>query len=170
MTLFIAHSAPLDTTTGVQGGGNYTAVASCALQVQVPDARKIRVVEWGWAQSSAAVTFAELATTDTATTSLTAHSTTTVLPVDAPGQTSGMTMGTGGTGFSPIAGPAGAPIITNTTLRRLDGLYVVQTFVKQFPLGAQPVVGNGTTENFLQLRVLPSATIVALGWIVWEEL
>lgn len=166
MALYIAHNAALSATSGVQAGASYATGAKCALQLQIPDSTSISIVEIGWSQdvATSTATLLELATTDTATTGLTAHSTTTVKALTNGGaSTSRLTMSTAGTGYGAVA------ITTNTTLRPLHKLYSPQQYVYQYPLGNYPLVGNGTAENFVQLRVNTSATVNALCWIIWNE-
>lgn len=166
MTLYIAHNAALSTTTAVGAGTSYATGSKCAIQLNVPDNTCINIVEIGWSQdvATSTATLLELATTDTATTSLTTHTTTTVKPLlNNSFSASGLTMGTGATGYGNVA------IITNTTLRALHKLYVPQQYVYQYPLGNYPVVGNGTAESFVQLRVNTTATVNALAWIIWDE-
>ncbi|MGW0939099.1 hypothetical protein [Streptomyces sp. NPDC002666] len=166
MTLYIAHNAALSATTGIQTGTSYATGAKVALQLNVPDNKCINIVEVGWSQDVATSTgtLLELATTDTATTGLSAHSTTTVKPLlNNLFSASGLTMGTAATGYGAVA------ITSNTTLRTIHKLYVPQQYVYQYPLGNYPVVGNGSSESFVQLRVNTTATVNALAWIIWDE-
>lgn len=166
MGLYIAYNTALSTTTNVGAGTSYTTGAKVALQLNVPDNNAINIVEWGFAQDSATATatLGELATTDTATTAMTAHSTTTIKPLlnnqYAP---SILTMGTGATAYGAVA------ITSNTTLRTLHKLYLPQQYVYQWPLGQWPVVGNGTAESFVQVRLNTTATVNVLTWLIWQE-
>lgn len=168
MALFIAYNSALSTTTNIDGGTSYATGAKVALQLQIPDSGFIKLVEWGMSfNGSAAATPAtvEVATTDSGTT-LTSHTTTTVKCLDVPaGPASRLTMATTGTAYGAVA------IATNTTLRPLDRQFIAPTsqYVKMWPLGREPIIGNGTAENFLQLRVNTSATVSAIGYFVWEE-
>ncbi|WP_406527365.1 hypothetical protein [Streptomyces sp. I8-5] len=165
MTLYIAHNCALSTTTGIGAGTSYASGAKVALQLGVPDNASIRIVEIGWTQdiATSTATLLEVATTDTATT-LTAHSTTTVKPLlERDARSSSLTMSTTGTGYG------SASITSNTTLRPIHKLYVPQQYVYQYPLGQWPIVGAGTGENFVQLRVNTTATVNALAWIIWDE-
>jgi len=170
VALFIAYNSALSATTAIQAGTSYATGAKVALQLQVPDNGKIKLVEWGVSfDGSAAATPAlfEVATTDTASTMTTAHSTTTIKSLDMPAgvPASRLTMGTTGTGYG-----SGA-ITSNTTLRPLDRQYIAPTnqYVKMWPLGREPVIGNSTTENFLQFRINTTATVNAIVYAVWEE-
>ena len=170
MALFIAYNSALSATTNIQAGTSYATGAKCALQLHIPDNGYIKLVEWGISMDgSAAATPAllEVATTDAPTTGLTQHSTTTIKSLDAPAglPLSRLTMGTSSTGYGAVA------ITTNTTLRQIDRQYVAPTsqYIKMWPLGREPAIGNGTAENFLQFRINTTATVNAIIYAVWEE-
>lgn len=169
MTLYIAHNTALDATTAFTGGQSFTTGAKVAMQLQIPDNQVIHITEIGWSQDVATATSTLLAlqTTDTASTGLTALSTTTVKPlIDRDARASSLTMGTGGSAYGTNAGNA---IASRTVLRNIEQLYVPQVYVKQWPLGQWPIVGSGTAENFVQLNVNTTATVNAICWIVWDE-
>jgi hypothetical protein len=170
MALFIGYNSALSTTTAIDAGTSYATGAKVALQLHIPDNGYIRLVEWGVSfNGSAAATPAllEVASTDTASTVSTAHTTTTVKSLDAPSgnPASRLTMGTGSTGFG------NGTITSNTTLRPLDRQYVAPTnqYVKMWPLGREPEIGTAAAENFLQFRINTSATVTAILYAVWEE-
>lgn len=169
MATFIAYNSALSATTAIAAGTSYTTGAKVALQLQIPDAGQIELIEWGVSfDGSTAVTPAllELAATDTAATGLNAHSTTTVKNLlDPNGAPSRLTMGTANTGY----GATG--IVSNTTLRMMDRQYISPTnqYVKMWPLGLYPKIGNATTENFLQFRINTTATVNAIIYAVWNE-
>lgn len=166
MTLYIAHNAALSTTTTIAAGQSLASGAKLTLQLQVPDNQVIRIVEIGWTQdvATSTATLLEVATTDTGTTLGTAHSTTTVKPLlDRDARASSLTMATTGTSFGAAA------ITSNTTLRPLHKLYVPQAYVYTYPLGNWPLVGSGTGENFVQVRVNTTATVNGLAWLIWDE-
>lgn len=168
MALFIGYNSALSATTNIQAGTSYATGAKVALQLQIPDNGHIKLVEWGVSfDGSAAATPAllEVATTDTASTVTTAHTTTTIESLDQYGVESRLTMGTTGTGYG------SGTITSNTTLRPVDRQYVAPTnqYVKMWPLGREPVIGSSTAENFLQFRINTSATVNAILYCVWEE-
>lgn len=170
MATFIAFNSALSTTTGIAAGTSYATGAKVALQLQIPDAGQIELIEWGVSfdgSTAATPALLELATTDTASTVSTGHTTTTVKNLlDPNGAASRLTMGTTGTGFGNGA------ITSNTTLRMVDRQYVAPTnqYVKMWPLGTYPKIGNAATENFLQFRINTSATVNAIVYAVWNEL
>lgn len=166
MALYIAHNNALSTTTALGAGTSYATGAKVAIQLQVPDNVCISIVEIGWSQdvATATATLMELATTDTGSTLGTSHTTTTVKPLlNNQHSASRLTMATTGTSFG------AASITSNTTLRTIHKLYVPQQYVYTYPLGQWPIVGNGTAENFVQLRVNTTATVNASAWIIWDE-
>ncbi|MFH8405563.1 hypothetical protein ACH4FX_12420 [Streptomyces sp. NPDC018019] len=165
MTLYIAYNCAIDVTTGVMAGTSYTTGAKCAVQLATPSTISVRVVEWGVSfNGSAAGTPAvcTLAQASAATTSLTAHSTSTVMPVGDNAKASSLTMGTGSTGYG------AATIITNTTERQFAGAFVGPTsqYEKQFPLGRDFLV---LPSKYCQLRINTAATLTAIAYIVFEE-
>jgi hypothetical protein len=171
MALYIGFNSALSTLQAIDAGTSYTTGAKVALQLHVPDNGFIKLVEWGVSMNGSAAAvpaLLEVATTDTPTTSMTAHSTTTIKPLEGKGSSgpaSRLTMGTGGTAYGAVT------IVSNTTLRPLDRQYVAQTgqYVKMWPLGREPVIGNTTTENFLQFRINTPDTRTAIIYAVWEE-
>ncbi len=165
MSLYIAYNCAVDATTGVMTGTSYAAGAKCAIQLAATSTVGIRVVEWGVSfNGSAAGTPAvcTLAQASAATTSLTAHSTSTVVPVGDNAKASSLTMGTGSTGYGAAA------IVTNTTERQFAGAFVGPTtqYEKQFPLGRDYVV---SPSKYCQLRINTAATLTAIAYIVFEE-
>lgn len=166
MGLYRADNVALSTTTGIQAGASYTTGAKVAIQLNVPDSMCIYIVEVGYSSDTNPTTspLLELATTDTATTALTTHTTTTIKPLlNNQANASRLTMGTGATGFGAVA------ITSNTTLRTLHKLYVPQQYVYTYPLGDYPVVGNGTAESFVQLRINTAATQNIYCWVIFDE-
>lgn len=166
MTLYRADNVALSATTGIQAGASYATGAKVAIQLQIPDNQTINIVELGISSDAAPTTspLVELATTDTASTVTTAHSTTTIKPLlSNVARASQLTMATTGTGYGTGA------ITSNTTLRTLHKLYAPQVYVYTWPLGMWPVGGNGTAENFVQLRVNTAATQNLYCWLIWDE-
>lgn len=171
MAQFIAYNNANSATSGIATGLSYATGPKCALQLNIPDAGQIELVEWGVSfDGSAAATPAllEIASTDTASTMSSAHTTTTVKNLlDPNGPTSRLTYGaTTNTGYG------NGNITSNTTLRMADRQYVAPTnqYVKMWPLGNYPKFGNGTTENFVQVRINTSATVNAIIYVVFNEL
>lgn len=165
MTLYIAYNCAIDATTGQMAGTSYAANAKCAIQLATTSTVGIRVVEWGVSFSGSAAgtpAVCTLAQASAATTSLTAHSTSTVMPVGDNAKACSLTMGTGSTGYG------AATIVTNTTERQFAGALVSPTsqYEKQFPLGRDYVV---SPSKYCQLRINTAATYTAIAYIVFEE-
>jgi hypothetical protein len=166
MALYIAYNCALSTLQTISTGQSIATGAKVTLQLQVPDNMCITLKEFGWMSdaSTANGSLVEIATTDTGTTLGTAHSTTTIKPIqNNQFNASRLTMATTGTAF-------GATIpVSNTTLRTLHKGYMPQQYVYQWPMGYEPVVGNGTAENFVQVRANTLATVNVVTWLVWDE-
>lgn len=169
MTEFIAHNAALESaSTGITAGLSYATGAKVALQLNIPSGGTILVTEFGWAQDAATATgtLLELSSTATASTVSTAHTTTTIKPIDSNNVNAGasrLTYGaTTNTGFGNGA------ISSRTVLRKAAHLYVPQSFVLQWPLGSYPEFGTNAAE-YLQLVVNTPSTVNALCWIKWIE-
>lgn len=167
MTQFIAHNSAKSTTTALTAGASYATGVKVALQLGIPAGGTILVTEFGWSQDAASATSTalELSSTATASTMTTAHSTTTIKPIDSNNVNAGgsrLTMGTGSSGY----GNGG--LTSRTTLREAAKLYVPQQYVYTWPLGDYPEFGAAAAE-YLQLIVNTTATVNALCWIKWIE-
>jgi len=166
---FMCWNSALSTTTTINAGTQYTAAALLALQLAVPSGGLIQLVEWGVSFNTVQATAAivEVATTATATTGLTAHTTTTVFPAInvLNGATTRLTLGTGATAYGAVA------ITSNTTLRPVDRQEVFSAYSKIWPLEDYPQVGNASAAQYLQFRIQPQATITsALIYARWIEM
>lgn len=164
--LFIAYNAPFDATTGVTAGTSYATGAKCAIQLATPSGTQIKVVEYGVSfngSTAAAPATVTLAQAGTAATVSTAYSSATLKAIGDNAKSSTLTMGTTSSGYG------NGSVASNTTATMFDAQYVQQTsqFVKQWPLGREPVLLAG---SFLQLRVSTSATVSMLGYLVFEEM
>lgn len=165
MAQYIAYNCAIDATTGVMAGTSYATGAKVAIQLAPPSTINLRVIEWGVSfNGSAAATPAvcTLAQASAASTTTTAHSTSTIMPVGDNAKTSSLTMGTTSSGFGNGA------ITTNTTERQFAAAFVGPTsqYEKQFPLGRDYVV---SPSKFLQLRINTASTLTAIAYIVFEE-
>jgi hypothetical protein len=170
MTTYIAYNSALSATTAIAAGTSYATGAKVAIQLGIPSGGQIELIEWGIAQDGSAAatpTLVEIASTATASTVTTAHTTTTVKPLidpNAPATT--LTMGTTSTGYG-----SGA-ITSNTTLRMADRLYVPTTapYVKLWPLGSYPKFGATGAAEYVQLRINTTVTVNAICWLVFNQL
>lgn len=170
MTSYKAYNSALSATTAIAAGTSYTTGPKIALQIGIPSGQQIELIEWGISHDgsvAATPSLVEIASTATASTVSTAHTTTTVKPENDPNAAaSRMTMSTTGTGYGNGA------ITSNTTLRMADRLYVPTTapWNKLWPLGCYPKFGNTGAAEFLQFRINTTVTINAICWMVWNEL
>lgn len=166
MTLYIAYNAAISGASAVAAGQAITTAPTLTLQLGVPDNQLINIVEFGYMQDVATATApsVEVVTNDTAPSALTAHSTTTVKPLlNNQATPSRLTMSTTGTCYG-----AGTTF-TGTVLRTLHKGYLPQQYVYTWPLGQWPIVGNGTAENFVQVRIDAVTAVNALCWLIWDE-
>lgn len=165
MAQYIAYNCAIDATTGVMAGTSYSAGAKVAIQLAPPSGTSIRIIEWGVSfNGNAAGTpgVCTLAQASAASTTTTAHSTSTIMPVGDNAKASSLTMSTTGSGFG-----SGA-ITSATTERQFAAAFVGPTsqYEKQFPLGRDYVV---LPSKFLQLRINTAAALTAIAYIVFEE-
>lgn len=168
MALFVAYNSALSTTTSIAAGTSYATGAKVALQLNIPDNGQITLVGFGISMDVAQGTGAlvEIASTDTASTCSSAHTTTTVESWNkySEGINSRLTYGaTTNTGYGNGA------ITSNTTLRMAYRGYVTQALDYIWPLGERPEFGSLTAENFVQFRINTAATVNAVCYLIWEE-
>lgn len=174
MTLYRATNSALPATTALSVATSYATGAKMALQVAVPSGQGIALVGYGISMDedpTAAVaannTQYEIVRNATATTGMTAHSTTTVKPFTNPvlGRASSMTMATNGTAYGAVA------ITTATPIAMLANGYVspsggVDYF---FPSDMRPIIGAAAAAEYLQFRVNTTITVNLSCWLIWEE-
>lgn len=168
MTLYRADNIALDTTTGDAAGVSFTAGAKVALQLQIPASMAINLVELGWTQdvASATATFLKLSTTNTGSTPTSFLSTSLVKPVvNQLANASRLTYA----GSGATSGYGSGAITSRSEIRNHANLYVPQQYEKIWPLGNYPTVGNGSSEEFLQLIVNTTVTVNGTCWLVWDE-
>ncbi len=176
MTLYVAYNGAHSLTTALAVALTYAPGNLCALQIAIPSGQQIELAAWGYTfgeDPTAAVASngvqLEIASTATATTGLTTHTTTTVKPWDNPvmGRASSMTMGTGATGYSNTA-----TIVSNTTLRYADRRFVPPTSSMDlvWPDNMRPRFGAAAAAEYVQLRVATvTVTPPMIAYIIWNE-
>lgn len=168
MTLYIAYNGVPSTSATVPFAAVTTGTATkTLLQLQTPSTQGLRVVEWGISFDGTAVATpikVELLSTAGTGSTVTAHvAGTGVLPFHNPGAAaSQLTMGVAGTGYTSTSETA------PSTVTPLDTQLVSPTnqYVKQWPLGREPVVG---VSRLLRLRVTAGAAVNAICYIIWDE-
>lgn len=159
--LYIAFNGASPTTAAQAKVTTGTAIKTL-LQVATPSTRQIKVVEWGISfdgTTAATPGIVELIQTDVAAT---VTSLTPTLYGDPNGTASLCVGGTSATGYTATVEG------TTTAARVFDGQLIAPTnqYVKQFPLGREPMVA---VSKFLRVRVTFAAAINAICYIVWEE-
>ena len=154
-------AAPVEVTTG-------TAIKTL-LQIKAGDTGPLKVVEWGISFdgfAAAAPGQCELVETDVAAT-VTAHVTAGIVKLDGAALAGGdpvtnrIPVGTTSTGYTATAEGS-------TTVSRLFDLQQIAPtgqYVKQFPLGREPVV---QISKFLRVRVTFAAAINAYCYVIVE--
>lgn len=166
MAIYWAGNHAYSATTNVAAGTSYASGAKCAIQIATSSTRMARIIEWGISMDgSAAATPAtvELVQASAASTMSTAHSTSTIVPLDDPNAGAcSFTMSTTACGYG------NGSITSNTTEAYFDNQYIAPTsqYVKLWPLGREPVV---KVSKFLQLRINTSATVNAIAYILFQE-
>lgn len=163
--LYVAYNCAFGATTAAILGTSYASGAKVAVQLVPISTGQIRVVEWGASFNGSAAgtpSVCSLSLAGAATTAMTSHTTSTIVPFGDSQKTSSLSMGTGASAFGAVA------IATNTTAKEFDAQFVAQAgaYVKQWPLGREPVVLG---SQILQLRISTAATLTALAYIVFEE-
>lgn len=163
-TLFIATSGA-EPTTAASVPLTLAAALHTNLQVATPSTTKIKLVEWGISFDNTTVNTpvkCELIQTDVAATTITSRTPT--LYDDPLGPASLCVGGTSATGYSATGATEGSI----TAVRTFDLQFIPPTgqFVKQWPLGREPVV---PVSKFVRIRTTPAAAVDAYMYIIWEE-
>lgn len=139
------------------------------LQIEAPSTKSLTICEWGISfDGSAAATpiKVELFSTTVAATMSTATVTADICLLNAPADEASLITlgGTTHTGFATGAVTEG----TVANYRALDLQLIAPTnqYIKQFPLGREPVV---PLSKFLRVRVTAAATVNAYIYVIWSE-
>lgn len=134
------------------------------IQIATPSTNDIKIVEWGISFDGTSGTPIKVGLTDTnVAATVTAFVAADVIKWNQPNDpASVITLGTAASGYTASAEG------TVTASRELDSQLVSPTgsYVKQFPLGREPIV---PASRFLRLRVLAAATVNAYCYVIWEE-
>jgi len=169
MALYQIFNGPSPTTAAQVVVTTGTAIKTL-LQVQVSATVVAKIIEWGISfDGSAAATpiKVELIETDAAAT-VTAHVTAGIVRLDAEAIASGdpvtnrILVGTAATGYT------GSAEGSTTVSRVFDAQLIAPTnqYVKQFPLGREPVCKNGTF--FTRVRVTAGAAVNAYCYVTLQ--
>lgn len=139
------------------------------LQIEAPSTKSLTIVEWGISfDGSAAATpiKCELLTTTVAATMSTASVAADVTSLNGPADEVSLITygGTTHTGFATAAVTEGT--VANARMLDLQLVAPTSQYVKQFPLGREPVVAP---SKFLRVRVTAGTTVNAFIYCMWGE-
>lgn len=162
MASYLVPNGPMPTTAAFAAVTTGTAIKT---MVQVRPLVALKIIEWGISFNASALAVpivVELIETGTVFATVTAHVEAGITKSDDLSGVAAtiMTLSTTGTGYTATAEG------TITAVRNLDGpqfLSVLsQPFVKQFPLGQEPVCQIG---NSVRIRVTAGAAVNCYAWI-----
>ena len=162
MSLVQLYNGPRPTTAVLPGVSTGTAIKTM-LQALVD--RKMRIIEWGISHDGAAAVRiqAELLTTGIVAATVTAAVANDVVNLGDPDgvapATLGFTLSTTGTGYTASAEG------TITESRLFDHQNVLNQYVKQFPLGREPVVDH---DDVLRIRVNADTDVNAICYVTLD--
>lgn len=153
-----ALTAPLTGTASSATAGTVKTI----LQLK-PGTPKIRIVEWGYAFTTAPATPVEMELIETGTIFATVTQGSITNYNDVTGPASQAVLGAAATGFNATA--EGTITATRLLAATLD---LATVFKQQFPLGREPEVNGG---NCLRVRATPTgaAATTIKTYIIWEE-
>jgi hypothetical protein len=152
----VTTAAPASVTTG--------AAIKTLMQLATPSTEDIKIVEWGisFDGTSGVPIKCELVQTDVAAT-VTAYVSNDIVLWNQPNDAGSLlTLGTSASGYT-------ASVEGTTTATRMLDLQLVSPaggYLKQFPLGREPVV---PVSKFLRVRVTAAVAVNAYCYVIWEE-
>lgn len=154
----VTAAAPVSVTTG-------TAIKTL-MQLATPSTEDLKVVEWGISfDGSAAGTpiKCELIDTSVAAT-VTAFAAADLVKWNQPNDPGSLlTLGTSASGYT---ASAEGTVVATTRLLDMQLVPPSSAYVKQFPLGREPVV---PISRFLRVRVTAPVAVNAWCYVIWEE-
>lgn len=162
MALLQIYNGARPTTAVLPAVSTGTAIKTM-LQVLID--RKYRIVEWGISHDGASTVRmqAELLTTGTVAATVTALADADIVKLGDPDSVASATLGitftVDGTGYTASAED------TITTSRLFDHQQVLNQYVKQFPLGREPVVDH---DDVLRIRVNSDTDVNATCYVTIE--
>jgi hypothetical protein len=161
--IFFAYNGPKVTTAAPVSVTTGTAVKSL-LQIQ-PASKLITIVEWGisFDGTSGVPIKCELIDTQAVNATVTAFASGDIVQLSGPADDASLaTLGTTASGYTSSA----EGTITSTRLLDLQLVSPAGAYVKQFPLGREPVVQAGKN---LRVRVTAPVAVNAYTYVIWEE-
>lgn len=163
--IYIAYNAARPTTAKIQPVTTGTSIATL-LQIASPSTTQLTILEWGISfDGSAAATpiSVSLLSTKTVAATVTAHVAAGIQKYRNPNSPASLvTLGTSASGYTATA----EGTITDTIVYDAQQIAPTNQYVKQFPLGREPVL---QVSEFLRIRVHAPAAVNALCYVVWEE-
>lgn len=158
-------NGPMPTTAAQQNVATGTSIKTM-LQIATPSTREIEVIAWGFSLSAVPNGTVELLQTDVAAT-VTAHTSTGVIPMDPNGAASLVTLGTSATGYT------GTAEGTITATRVFDSQLITNTagenelnYDYQFLPDERPIIA---VSKFLRVRVTMAAGVNMQCYVIWGE-
>lgn len=165
MAILQIYNGARPTTAVLPAVATGTAVKTM-LQVLVN--RKYRVIEWGISHAGASTVRmqAELLTTGTVAATITAAVDADIVRISDPDSvamaTLGFTFSTTGTGYWTAGGPTEGSITATSVY---DHQQVLNQYVKQYPLGREPVINH---DDVLRIRVDSDTDVNATCYVTIE--
>lgn len=163
MSLYLIANGPMPTTAAQAAVTTGTAIKTL---LQIKPFNLVKIVEWGISFdgfAAAAPIKCELLETGTVFATVTASVDADITKYDdlsaAAASVAGLTLATSGTGYTASAEG------TITAVRMFDVQFIAPTnqYVKQFPLGREPVVNIGASGR---IRVTAAAAVNAYAYMV----
>lgn len=161
---YFAANGPMPTTAAQVAVTTGTAIKTM-MQLASPSTEDIKIVQWGISFDGTSATLpikVELLETNVAAT-VTAFAAADIIKWNQPNDPGSLvTLGTAASGYTATAEG------TITTTRELDVQFISPTgsYVMQYPLGREPLVG---ISKFLRIRVTAGAAVNCYCYLIWEE-
>jgi hypothetical protein len=161
---YFAYNGPRVTTAAPASVTTGTAIKTL-MQIATPSTEDLKVIEWGisFDGTSGVPIKCELVETGAIAATVTAYGSNDIVLLNEPNDAGSlMTLGTSASGYTASAEG------TITATRQLDLQLVSPAggYVKQFPLGREPMV---PLSRFLRIRVTAAVAVNAYCYICWEE-
>jgi hypothetical protein len=153
----VTTAAPVSVTTG-------TAIKTL-MQIATPSTEDIKIIEWGisFDGTSGTPIKCELVETGAISATVAAYAAGDIYSWNQPNDAGSlMTLGTSASGYTASA----EGTITTTRMLDLQLVSPAAGYVKQFPLGREPMVA---VSKFLRVRVTTGTAYNAYCYIIWEE-
>jgi hypothetical protein len=153
----VTTAAPVSVTTG-------TAIKTL-MQLSTPSSEDLKIIEWGisFDGTSGTPIKCELVETGAIAATVTAYTSNDIVLWNQPNDAGSLlTLGTANSGYTASA----EGTITATRMLDLQLVSPAGSYLKQFPLGREPVV---PVSKFLRIRVTAPVAVNAYCYLCWEE-